>query len=107
MAVPIRKFSSFIWGQVFRNKAYVGGRWVDSSSGRTFPVWNPSNKQLVADAPEMDQRDAEMAVEAATVAQKAWRSRSAKVCQSTLRLMSLYTYAQTWLNSSLEVERVW
>lgn len=79
MAVHVRKLSSLITGQVFRTKAYVGGRWVDSASGRTFPVWNPSNKQLVAEAPEMDQADAKMAVEAAADAQNAWRSKSAKV----------------------------
>ena len=85
----MRKLSSLISGQVFRTKAYVGGRWVDSSSGRTFPVWNPSNKQLVANAPRMDQEDAKMAVEAAADAQDAWRSKSAKVCQCTQWLMCL------------------
>ena len=83
MVVHIRKLSTLLSNQVFRTKAYIGGKWVDATSGRTFPVWNPSNKQLVAEAPEMDQEDAKMAVEAAANAQSSWRSMTAKVRQTT------------------------
>jgi 1-pyrroline dehydrogenase len=57
-------------------KAYqqsIGGRWVDSVSGRTLDVSNPANDQLVARVPASDPEDVDRAVEAAAAAFETWQ----------------------------------
>lgn len=34
---------------LLRGRAWVAGRWVEAVSGRTFPVLNPANGQLIAE----------------------------------------------------------
>ena len=31
------------------NKAWIAGQWVDAISGRTYPVYNPSNSEIIAE----------------------------------------------------------
>jgi aldehyde dehydrogenase (NAD+) len=50
----------------------IGGRFVPSRSGRTFPVVNPATGETVAHGAEGDSADVDAAVEAAAEAQKAW-----------------------------------
>jgi acyl-CoA reductase-like NAD-dependent aldehyde dehydrogenase len=46
-------------------KNYIGGEWVDASSGETFDVINPSSGELVATVPKGGREDAERAIAAA------------------------------------------
>lgn len=34
---------------LLRGRAWVSGRWVEAVSGRTFPVLNPANGELIAE----------------------------------------------------------
>src|SRR5687767_11903190 len=46
-------------------KNYVGGEWVEASSGETFEVINPSNGEVVAAVPKGGREDAHRAIAAA------------------------------------------
>jgi hypothetical protein len=34
---------------LLRGRAWVSGRWVEAASGKTFPVLNPANGELIAE----------------------------------------------------------
>lgn len=46
-------------------RLFIGGRFVESATGRSFPVFDPTSGQEVARAPEGDARDIDVAVTAA------------------------------------------
>src|ERR1700710_2530833 len=50
---------------------FINGQWTDNS-GPTFPVYNPLNDELVAEAAAGTAADAEAAVAAAAAAFPAW-----------------------------------
>ena len=33
--------------RLLNNKAWIGGQWVDSSTGKTFPVINPATQDII------------------------------------------------------------
>ena len=56
---------------VHRN--YIGGQWVESVSGRTYPVYNPAHKdQVVGEFQTSNAEDAGLAVTAASEALAGW-----------------------------------
>ena len=52
--------------QVARYQMYIDGRFVDSKSGRTFEVFDPSTEDAIATAPAGAAEDIELAAQAAT-----------------------------------------
>ena len=46
----------------------IGGKWVESRSGKRFPTINPVNEQMIAEVPEADAADVDAAVKAARTA---------------------------------------
>jgi aldehyde dehydrogenase (NAD+) len=58
--------------QAYRN--YIGGKWVDAASGRTFEDRNPADRSdLLGTFPRSDARDVAAAVESARARFDAWR----------------------------------
>ncbi|MBO0779431.1 MAG: aldehyde dehydrogenase family protein [Ktedonobacteraceae bacterium] len=57
--------------QTFKN--YIGGKWQDASSGKTFPNYNPATGELLGYFPLSDQDDVHAAVTAARTAFEKWR----------------------------------
>ena len=51
--------------QVKPGKLFIGGRWVDAASGKTFPTVNPATGETITLIAEGDEHDAAAAVEAA------------------------------------------
>ncbi len=49
-------------------KLFIGGKWVDAASGKTFPTVNPATGETLTVVAEGDERDAASAVEAAHAA---------------------------------------
>ncbi|HXR17491.1 MAG TPA: aldehyde dehydrogenase family protein [Terriglobales bacterium] len=47
---------------------YVNGEWVDSKSNKTFPVYDPSTEEIIAQVPEANADDVNRAVAAARAA---------------------------------------
>ncbi|KAK5995401.1 ALDH-E1 [Cladobotryum mycophilum] len=58
-------------------RLFIGGEWVPSKSGKTFPVFNPATEEKLADVYEADAEDVEVAYAAARKAFPAWRDLSA------------------------------
>jgi succinate-semialdehyde dehydrogenase/glutarate-semialdehyde dehydrogenase len=72
-------------GSLLRQANLIGGAWVQADSGRTVPVRNPANGELVGEVPAMGAPETRRAIEAAHGAQKAWRAMTAKERQKPLR----------------------
>jgi aldehyde dehydrogenase (NAD+) len=47
---------------------FIGGKWLDSASGKTFPTLNPATGEILTQIAEGDDRDADAAVQAARAA---------------------------------------
>jgi malonate-semialdehyde dehydrogenase (acetylating) / methylmalonate-semialdehyde dehydrogenase len=59
---------------VKRLKNYIGGEWVDASSGSYIPVHNPATCEVLAECPDSTRADVDSAVKAAAAAFDEWRS---------------------------------
>ena len=46
-------------------KNYINGKWVEAKSGKTFPVENPFNQEIISHVPDSDNHDVNEAVSAA------------------------------------------
>ena len=58
-------------------KNYINGKWVEAKSGKTFPVENPYNQQIISHVPDSDNHDVNEAVSAANTAYNDWHKMSA------------------------------
>ena len=54
--------------KVRQTNMLIGGKWVESRSGKRFPTINPVNEQMIAEVPEADAADVDAAVKAARTA---------------------------------------
>ncbi len=70
---------------LLRQANLIGGAWVQAESGRTLPVRNPANGELVGLVPACGAPETRRAVQAAYAAQKSWRALTAKERQKPLR----------------------
>ncbi len=59
---------------------YINGEWVDSKSHKTFPVYDPSTEEVIAQVPEAGAEDVDRAVAAAKAAfeDSAWTCTTAQ-----------------------------
>ena len=58
-------------------KNYINGKWVEAKSGKTFPVENPFNQEIISHVPDSDNHDVNEAVSAANTAYNDWHKMSA------------------------------
>ena len=66
-------------------KNFIGGKWVESVSGRTYPVYNPARKtELVGEFQTSNAQDAQTAVAAAKEGLAAWADTPAPARASVL-----------------------
>ncbi len=70
---------------LLRNRAYIGGEWVDAADGSSFAVTDPADASVVATVADLSRADAERAIVAAHAAFPAWRTTSAKERSRLLR----------------------
>jgi len=59
-------------------KAFIDGRWTGSSSGKMFPVFDPSTEEMIAEVPDCDAKDVDRAVSAAKDAFESWSQTTAQ-----------------------------
>ncbi|MET1257061.1 NAD-dependent succinate-semialdehyde dehydrogenase [Aliikangiella maris] len=71
---------------LLKNSSFIHGQWVESP--QSFEVINPANEQVVANIFEVTPSQLEMAVNAATSAQKEWQALTAD--ERAQRLMQWY-----------------
>ncbi len=70
---------------LYITKAYLNGEWVDSMSGETFEVLNPSTGDVIAVIPEMNVEDVAQASKQAAAAFKTWKKTSPKMRGKIIR----------------------
>jgi succinate-semialdehyde dehydrogenase / glutarate-semialdehyde dehydrogenase len=70
---------------LFRQQAYIGGRWCDADSGATFEVNNPATGDVLGVVPKMGAAETRRAIEAARDAWNGWRHKTAKERSVLLR----------------------
>jgi 1-pyrroline dehydrogenase len=63
---------------VSQHKHFIGGDWVESSSGETMEVLNPATGEVIAEVPRGTAEDVERAVAAAKNAWAEWRFKTPK-----------------------------
>ena len=80
---------------LIRDKNFIGGKWVTSSSGKTFPVTNPFNDQIIGTAQDSTSQDAETAISAAAESFKSWASTPGKQRGNLLRNLLNLVNART------------
>lgn len=73
---------------LFRQKGYIGEEWVESSTGKTFNVYDPATLERIATIPEMGREDTNRAIEAAHTAFKSYRKTTARQRARWLRRWS-------------------
>jgi len=59
-----------------QDKMWIDGKWVDSKSGKKYPVFNPATEEEIAQLPLGGKADVDKAVEAAKKAFPAWSKKS-------------------------------
>ncbi|RZI92815.1 MAG: NAD-dependent succinate-semialdehyde dehydrogenase, partial [Variovorax sp.] len=69
-------------------QAYIAGEWVDADDGGTVDVTNPANGQTIGTVPMCGTDETVRAIEAAEVAQRAWRDVTAKERSAVLRKLN-------------------
>ena len=70
---------------MFIEKSYINGEFVDSSSGKTFEVHDPSTGKLIGKCPEANKQDTENAIAAASTAFLSFRKTLARERATMLR----------------------
>lgn len=71
--------------KLFRQQAYIAGRWCDADDGRNLAVTDPANGEVLGSVPLMAGAEAVRAIEAAEAALGDWRARTAKERAQILR----------------------
>lgn len=62
---------------LFRTKACINGHWVGSRTGKTYPVKNPYNLEVIAQIPDLGQEETREAIEKAEIAHAKWKNKTA------------------------------
>ncbi|MEM7654015.1 MAG: NAD-dependent succinate-semialdehyde dehydrogenase, partial [Pseudomonadota bacterium] len=70
---------------LFREQAYIDGRWVDADAGGRADVDNPADGTVLSSVPRMGASETKQAIDAANRALPAWRARTAKDRAALLR----------------------
>jgi succinate-semialdehyde dehydrogenase / glutarate-semialdehyde dehydrogenase len=71
--------------ELFRQWAYIAGRWCEADNGKSFPVSNPVTGEVLAQVPDMEAAETRRAIEAAKAAWPEWRRKTAKERAALLR----------------------
>jgi succinate-semialdehyde dehydrogenase / glutarate-semialdehyde dehydrogenase len=71
--------------QLFHDRAYVNGAWVEADSKGRFDVDNPADGTILGSVPDMGAAEARRAIEAADAALPAWRALTGKERSNILR----------------------
>jgi succinate-semialdehyde dehydrogenase/glutarate-semialdehyde dehydrogenase len=70
---------------LFRQQAFIDGRWCDADSREQMPVHDPATREELAQVPVMGEAETRRAIAAAERAWPAWRGKTAKERAAVLR----------------------
>lgn len=63
---------------LFRQQAFVAGKWCDADHQQTSEILNPATLEVIGTVPNMGKTEAERAIEAAKEAWPLWKNKTAK-----------------------------
>ncbi|EPU8838793.1 NAD-dependent succinate-semialdehyde dehydrogenase [Acinetobacter baumannii] len=63
---------------LFRQQAFVAGKWCDADHQQTSEILNPATLEIIGTVPNMGKAEAERAIEAAKEAWPLWKKKTAK-----------------------------
>lgn len=63
---------------LFRQQAFVAGKWCDADHQQTSEILNPATLEVIGTVPNMGKAEAERAIEAAKKAWPLWKNKTAK-----------------------------
>lgn len=69
---------NLVRSSLLRDRAWIGGEWVDAVSEKTYPVSNPAFQEVICEVPDMDARDTAVACITAKQSHCSWMKRTAK-----------------------------
>ena len=72
-------------GKLFRQQAYVDGRWIDADSGGRLEVDNPATGAVIGSVPDMGVAETRRAIAAAQAALPGWRALTGKARAAIMR----------------------
>ncbi len=72
--------------QLFRQKAYIAGEWVESETGATQSIYNPATGEFLGTVPLLGEEETRKAIDFSYQAQKDWAAKTAQERSSILRL---------------------
>lgn len=78
---------------LLRDKNFVGGEWLATSSGKTFEVTNPVNDKVIGIAQDSTAEDAESAIQIASQSFRKWADVSGK--EKGIKLRNLLNLVNT------------
>ncbi|KNC96478.1 succinate-semialdehyde dehydrogenase [Spizellomyces punctatus DAOM BR117] len=83
--ISLRTISGLQRADLFRDSAYIGGKWTVAESGAKHNVVDPANLEIVAAVPNMSSNDANVAIKHAQKAQAEWKRTTARQRANILR----------------------
>jgi len=63
---------------LFKEKCFVGGKWIESISNNRIEVDNPANKEIIGYVPECSTEETKLAINKANKAFPSWKAKTAK-----------------------------
>ncbi|MEY3079904.1 MAG: hypothetical protein RL086_1075, partial [Bacteroidota bacterium] len=57
---------------LFKQEAFINGQWTKGTEKKTFPVYNPFNKMIIAEVSDLQVSDFDHAAQAANIAFPTW-----------------------------------
>ncbi|MEX7477934.1 aldehyde dehydrogenase family protein, partial [Acinetobacter baumannii] len=63
---------------LFRQQAFVAGKWCDADHQQTSEILNPATLEIIGTVPNMGKAEAKRAIEAAKEAWPLWKNKTAK-----------------------------
>jgi succinate-semialdehyde dehydrogenase/glutarate-semialdehyde dehydrogenase len=71
--------------ELFRERCYIGGHWVEAANGATIPVDDPATGDMIGSVPRSGRAETRGAIDSAVAALPEWRSRTGKERAVVLR----------------------
>lgn len=91
---------------LFKQQAYINGKWVSAESGKTIKVSNPATGEEFAEVPSLSEQEVEKAITAAHEALPAWQAKTAQERSVILRrLFDLMMESKEDLGRLLTIEQ--
>nr|HQV13742.1 aldehyde dehydrogenase family protein [Denitromonas sp.] len=75
--IPEKYILKLTDASLLKQQCYINGEWTPADNGKTFAVENPATGELLAHVPSAGADETRRAIDAARLAQPAWRAKTA------------------------------